>query len=91
MTDEEIKPKMDWSLKIRRVSNGWILEAPNDNDVITEEVIQEEETEEGELEAGKDMLLAVADYFGLLGSRHDKKRIRVVLEPGEKYSRWEDE
>ena len=83
--EEEFNDEQGWYLKITRVNNGYILEGPNDHGVITESVIQEPETEHGEIDGGISMLWEVLEFFGLAGSRHDEKRIRIVTEPGDKY------
>ena len=91
---------MTWELRIKRVSNGYVLVSDEELDEGgTREVVQvvEEKTEPGddftggghgglgnnkdaEMRSGESMLWEVVDFFSLRGSKHDKKRLRVIIE-----------
>jgi len=79
----------DWELKIRKVQNGYILEHEDENEeddyFSQEEVIEEKDTSpifdesHGELEAMKEVLWKVKDYFGVSYSKHNKRNIVIEI------------
>ncbi len=73
----------DYKLTIEKVTNGYIVSHPDEFDdgvkVEFRDVIEEPEEEWGELAAGLHLLYFVMDYFGLIGSKHDAKRLRVEI------------
>ena len=78
----------DWGLEIIRVGNGYKIKVANQSGDpaelgYTEEVI--EDREEDELRSGEELLWFIMDFFAFGGSKHDKERLRIVREPGEKY------
>lgn len=67
-------------LTITRAANGWILDYEADYGRVTEVI------EEGADEPmGLGLLHAVREVLGLVGSRYDARRIRITVEPGDKY------
>jgi len=74
----------DWQITIKKVENGYICEYPeqldDDTEVIKMQVFEEEDTENGELEATKNMLCFVKEHFGISYSKHDKVNLDIKLE-----------
>ena len=68
---------MEWILNIDKVENGYLLHK-EDNEKTEYYVI--EENEDDELYAPEQLLWFVLEYFDELGSKHDKKRLRIVRE-----------
>jgi len=66
----------DWTLKITRVENGYVMEGRNQNGVPTKKVV--EELLDDELGCHETMLWEVMEYFNFQGSKHDKERLFVV-------------
>lgn len=73
----------DYKLTIEKVVNGYIVTHPDELEdgveVEYRDVIEDRDTDDGELEAGLDLLYFVMEYFGLIGSKHDKKRLRAEI------------
>jgi hypothetical protein len=67
----------EWSVKIVGVKNGWEV-TTSDEDGRREFVFQDKsESEDGERAGFTECIRSVAEYFGQLGSKHDKKRIVI--------------
>jgi hypothetical protein len=63
----------EWSLKIVRVDNGYILMGwPND----TQCVIEMDKFDE--LKGHEELLRDVMDYFDFQGSKHDAERLQIT-------------
>ena len=80
-----------WKAEIERLENGFVVQFPNYTDNEGQEynlklVFEDDEEEFGRVESLGRVLWELVEYFGLLGSRYDKKRIRIELEPGDKYN-----
>jgi len=69
--------------EIRQVRNGAVLRVEV-NDVEGPEEIAYQEREDDEIEAFADFLRVVLDHYGPTTSRYSQKRIRVLVEPGDK-------
>jgi len=71
---------------IRFATNGVILriEADEDAGSVAEEIVFQE-TDGGEIEAFAELLRAVDENYGPTTSRYSPKRIRILVEPGDKY------
>jgi len=70
-------------LRIRPAQNGWIVRETDDDDLDgVESVFEIPDSEHGDLEAMQGLLYHIIETFGLIGSKHDKKRLRVDIEPG---------
>ena len=71
----------EWSLKITKASNGYILQPMGDDHEEEGMMVYEEDDldEFGELEAMLKVLYGVIEHFGVYGSKHDAKRLRVVI------------
>jgi hypothetical protein len=68
----------DWSLRIERASDGYILKgiAADGSDSTIKKVIEDDE--EDELRSHEKLLWAVMEYFNFQGTKHDKKRLFIV-------------
>ncbi len=79
----------DYFLKITRVDNGYTLESvgdePNEEGCYhtTTEVVQD--SEDDALKSGEQLLWNIIEFFGLAGSRHDRERLVVERQKGDKY------
>jgi len=74
-----------WSAKIIRTSNGYVVSTPSDKeDCETDEFVLEE-NDGDPLRVHEELLWELMDYFHFGGSKHDKERIRVIREKGEDY------
>jgi hypothetical protein len=69
--------------EIRQVRNGAVLRVEA-NDAEGPEEIAYQEREDDEIEAFADFLRVVLDHYGPTTSRYSQKRIRVLVEPGDK-------
>lgn len=67
-----------WQLTITKTDNGFILEG---NDLYV--VIEEDESVEADLKSHSSLLYNILEYFGILGSKHDKERIRIEIQKNE--------
>lgn len=76
-----------WHIDIERVSNGFILRSPGETDDEAEyvRVVHESDQTDAKVDAAVEMLYEVADYFGLLGSKYDRKRLSIGTQPGYAY------
>ena len=72
-----------WELKIRSISNGYILFIPKEDEHTTDREVVIEEDESDGLEAQESLLWAIMEYFNIGGSKHDKERLRVVRQKKE--------
>lgn len=72
-------------IEIRNVANGVVLriepQQPGDE---AEEIVYQERDDD-EVEAFADCLRFVLEQYGPSTSRYSAKRIRVVVEPGDRY------
>jgi hypothetical protein len=71
------------NLEVERTDNGflakwWEDEAPEPVKHIM--VFEETDTEDGEVECFARLLWYVTEHFGMVGSKHDKYRIRITTE-----------
>ncbi len=76
--DVDIDPSLhkasnDWTLKITRLDNGYLLRGEPEGD---EWVIENDEKDE--LESHESLLREVMNYFNFGGSKHDKIRLSVT-------------
>jgi hypothetical protein len=86
----------DYKMSIEKVDNGYLLEFPNvyetyeDGAGITttgREVIAEDESQWGNLEAGLLLIFRLMEFFDLTGSKHDERRLQVSISgPGDEVS-----
>ena len=70
--------------EIRRVRNGAVLRVEADDAEEGGDVVYQE-TEQDEIEAFADFLRHLLDHYGPTTSRYSPKRIRILVEPGDKY------
>lgn len=64
-------------IKIKSADNGYIVE---DKSSDTIHIFKDESVQDK-----VEFVYHLLDMLGMLGSRYDKERIRVVIEPGDKY------
>ena len=84
---------MAWEVKICKVENGYIVIHNSDSDDpaygaynVVKTVFQEPELNDSKEESATyNMLWFILNHFGEAGSKHDKERIRIVIEKGENY------
>lgn len=74
---------MSWKLEIERVSNGLILRDEEDE---TTEVYTFDESDDNVATAGQHAIWSLMEKLDLTGSRYDKDRLRIRVEPGDKYT-----
>lgn len=72
-----------WDLRITKADNGyrcnWLQETDDLGDVrIYENVTEEAESEHREVEAFARLLWFITDFFGMVGSKHDERRINIT-------------
>jgi hypothetical protein len=70
--------------EIRRVRNGAVLRVETDSAEDSDEIVYQER-EADEIEVFADFLRHLLDYYGPTTSRYSPKRIRILVEPGDKY------
>jgi len=75
--EESIEQKIEWSLKITRVDNGYVLEGSDGVKFVVED------DESDELKAHEFLLWHVMEFFSFGGSKHDPERIRIIREKQE--------
>jgi hypothetical protein len=74
---------MNEELNIEQVSNGYICRWWEDNNeyeelVKQQMVFEEDGTEHGNIECFRSLLYFITEHFGMLGSKHDARRIRIT-------------
>ena len=84
-------------VRIIRVENGYIVEVPdydiydvNTGIMIRKEVFEDIEDELGDIDSLVDALRFIEDQIGPSTSRYSKKRVKISIEPGDKYEEIED-
>lgn len=68
-------------LNIEKVSNGYIMKFWNEIEgepTMQSVVFEEQETQHGEVECFKNLLYSITEYFGMVGSKHDERRIKIT-------------
>ena len=70
--------------EIRRVRNGAVLRVEAESAEDGGEIVYQE-TDSDEIEAFADFLRHLLDHYGPTTSRYSPKRIRILVEPGDKY------
>ena len=81
----EVLSKSEVVFRLRLVQNGAVFEILTDadsNDVVYQ---QHSENEDAEVEMFADFLRTIDDLFGPQSSRYSRKRIHIVVKPGDKY------
>ena len=72
--------------EVRTVANGVVVKVI-DTDCLNEaQEIVYQETEDDEVNAFASFLWLLNDYYGPSTSRYSAKRIRITVEPGDKYA-----
>ena len=76
----------EWSLKITRVHNGFILRYPGGQiEVVQTEFSEYPGDDPTDLSRIEELLWTIIDHFDLGGTKYSRERIRIIREPGEKY------
>lgn len=71
---------MDWKLEIKRVNNGYVLKGKfGDNEIVSTYLVEEKDEENSELEAMKQLLWEVKEYFAVCYSKHNKKNLIIEI------------
>lgn len=81
----------DWELTIKKIHNGYVIKGLGDvgdgptqfEECFEDKTDQHIDCEESELVSTFQMLLAVIEYFGMQGSKHDKYRLKVSIQKKE--------
>jgi hypothetical protein len=86
----------DYKISIERVDNGYLLELPaiyeDEEGGARREVISEDDSKWGNLEAGQTLLYRIMEFFDLTGSKHDERRLSVSISgPGDEPLDAQDE
>lgn len=73
---------MNWTLEIEKIDNGYIAgwwEENTEDDLVKHQMVFEEiNSEYGEIECFQNLLYFITDHFGMIGSKHDARRIRIT-------------
>lgn len=75
--------KNAWAMEIIHKDNGYLIHEADGGEIIEEDVIQDSESDD--LKSAEELLWEVIEHFCLGGSRHDKERLVIKREPGDKY------
>ena len=80
---------MTWEYKILKVDNGYIIEWEEEAEICEEGetisfikhklLIEEQDSEFGELEAMQKLLIEIKEHFGIFYSKHNQKNIKVEI------------
>lgn len=82
---------------IEKVENGFVISYIDTDNVVTPDVEKKlafgglGEEEDNFVEAGMNALWELIELFSLRGDRHDRERLRVLIEVGDKYVPRDDE
>ena len=76
----------EWSMKIIRTNNGYIVSTPSESQDMESQEFVLEDNDADALRSHQDLLYEVMDYFAFSGSKYDKERLKVVREKGDKYN-----
>jgi hypothetical protein len=71
-------------IKIQYAQNGWLLTVSEEGEMDKLYVFSHGDSEQSEVEAFRDLLVAVHDAYGPSTSRYSDHRIYVRIEPGDK-------
>lgn len=74
-------------IQIKTVSNGWLVTDLSDPEMPRRTVVFEAQNDVNEHDVKKiqELLHHIVDLLGVAGSRNDRERVRVIIEPGDKY------
>ena len=87
---------MEQWVKITKVSNGYVVTYPVYYDeegkiFLEKEVFEDKENDDlGYVDSLHNALWSLIEHLGCYGSRYDKKRVRINIEPGDKCEEVED-
>lgn len=78
---------MNWEIKVKKVTNGYLAEwwEDGDDNAFTEfqQVFEEPDNETGELEAMQNLLWFIKETFGVMHSKHNKRNLVVEIQENE--------
>ena len=66
-------------LIIERAENGYVLSWYNEETTNNYIVVEDDDTQNNEARLAQKLLIAIQEYLGLLGSKHDEERCYVEL------------
>ena len=68
-------------LIVEQSQNGYILTGKfNDSELISKVVIEEKEESDSELNAMRELLFTIKEYFGVYHSEHNEKNLTIEIE-----------
>ena len=75
----------DWTLKIIRTQNGYILKTPQENldDSVYYEQSVIQDNEKDDLKSHEELLWEIMEYFNFSGTKHDVERLRIIRQKRE--------
>jgi hypothetical protein len=74
----------EWSVKIIRVENGFIINRntlPDEGDSMVQDIVVVQAIDDDFLSAGREMFFELMDFFDLWGSKHDDKGLKISVVP----------
>ena len=75
---------MEVKVTVERANNGYIVLSENNNDeeiCMRDRDVFEDKGDSQEIESFVSMIWFLAEYFGVIGSKHDEKRFWVGMIP----------
>jgi len=87
--EQKLQDKERWWVMVERVDNGFLLLcSPCDVEgIVKGKVFEDDESEFGDRRSFKAVVEELIEYFGFIGGRFDRERLKVTLQPGDKYKR----
>ena len=82
---------MKWKIEVEKVNNGYILNYINDEENQQEVFQCKDENDETNRDHVIAMLYTIIDVFSELGTKHDKRRIKIGYRKGDEYELKEAE
>jgi hypothetical protein len=81
--------KDDWGLVILRADNGFVARTLPEKTL--EAFKDDSEEDKNHVSSARELLLFILDFFNINPSRHERRRLHVIEEAGEKYMLREGE
>jgi len=89
---------MKWDTKIKRVSNGYLLEIPNERGKLEQVIFEDGERDIDDFRPGGEqidsfagLLWFIQEQIGPCSGRYDKRRLYIVIKPGDKHEDFTEE
>jgi hypothetical protein len=77
-------------IKIQYATNGWLLTVSEEGEMDKLYVFSHGDSEQSEVEAFRDLLVAVHDAYGPSTSRYSAHRIYIRVQPGDKHEDFKE-